>query len=556
LKAKQNQHSINQNRSSQVFRWISFGLFLLCSGCSDQTAAYELVIRNGLVLDGNGSPAIAADVAISDGRFVQIGQIEVKGEEEIDASGLYVSPGWIDMMDQSGETLLKNGLAENKLLMGVTSAFGGEGGTPVPADQVQEYFKTLERQGISLNFGSYFNAFQAREEVVGSNDVKVAGQDIAAMQALMRRAMEAGAVGMSSSAFYAPASFMSTHELVELAKAIEPYGGIYAAHMRDESRKLLPAIEEMITVGQQAGVRVEIFHFKNASVAHWGENTVRAVRLIESAREQGVDIAANQYPYIAGGSGIDATVPTWVFADGPEQAYTRLRDPEVRAKLKREIADPNSDRMVANAGGWNNIVLLSAFNPDYERYQGMNFEDIGKALGQDPADAAWDILFAALPRRANALYFLMSELDVQFILQQPWVSIGSDAGTSLVLGQASESALPHPRTYGTFPRIIARYVRELGVLKLEEAIRKMTSYPASRMRMSERGVIREGNWADVVIFNYDTIQDNASWEQPLKTASGIEYVLVNGEIVVDRGKHNGKRPGQILYGSGYRHEGD
>jgi N-acyl-D-amino-acid deacylase len=554
--AMQNLNSMTRNRTIQVLRWMRFGAALLCGGCCSDVAAYDLVIRNGLLLDGTGSPAISADVAISDGRFVQVGQVEAKGEREIDASGLYLSPGWIDMMDQSGETLLENGLAENKLLMGVTSAFGGEGGTPVPADQVHEYFNTLERQGISLNFGSYFNAFQAREAVVGSNDVEVTALDIVAMQAHMRRAMEAGVVGMSSAAFYAPASFMGTQEMVELARAIAPYGGIYAAHMRDESRNLLPAIEEMITVGEQAGVRVEIFHFKNASAAHWGENTVRAVRRIESAREQGVDIAANQYPYIAGGSGIDATVPTWVFADGPEKAYIRLRDPEIRAGLKREIADPNSDRMVANSGGWNNIVLLSAFNADYQRYQGMSFEDIGKALQQDPADAAWDILLAALPRRANALYFLMSEQDVQFILQQPWVSIGSDAGTSRVLGQAGESALPHPRTYGTFPRIIARYVRELGVLKLEDAIRKMTSYPANRMRMTERGVIREGNWADVVIFDYDTIQDNASWEQPLKTPTGIEYVVVNGEIVVERGKHNGKRPGQVLYGAGFRAKGD
>lgn len=515
-------------------------------------AEYDIVIRHGTLLDGTGAAAFAADIAIRDGRIVEIGTIDGKGAEEIDATGRHVSPGWIDMMDQSGETLLVNGLAENKLLMGVTSAFGGEGGTPVPAAEIPGYFRKLEQQGISLNFGSYYNAFQAREFVVGNRDVDVSDTDIECMKGQVQLAMQAGVVGMSSAAFYAPASFMSTHELVELAKVVASHGGIYAAHMRDESRHLLAAIDEMLLIGEQAGLPVEIFHFKNASAAFWGVNTRLAIEKIESARKRGIDIGADQYPYIAGGSGIDATVPTWVFAEGSELAYERLRKPEIRERLKRETEDPESDRMVANSGGWKNIVLLSAFSAQYEEYEGLSFEEIGSALNKHPADVAWDILLEALPARANALYFLMSEPDVQEIMRQPWVSIGSDAGTSLQLGRADKSMLPHPRAYGTFPRVLRRYVRELKLLSLEEAVRKMTSLPASRMQLADRGEIKHGYWADLVIFDADEIQDEATWTEPLRTPSGIDYVIVNGVVVADHGVHTGETPGQILRGPAYR----
>lgn len=514
--------------------------------------AYDLVIRNGQVIDGTGSRVIEADIAISNGRFVKVGEVSERGAREIEAHGRYVTPGWIDMMDQSGEVLLTSGLAENKLLMGVTTAIGGEGGTPVPAEEIPDYFRQLETQGISLNFGIYYNAFQAREAVVGDKEVVVNARDLAQMQDLVRAAMEAGVVGMSSATFYPPLSYMKTHELVALAKAMAPYGGIYAAHMRDESRALLSAVQEMITIGEAAGVPVEIFHFKNAYAPEWDRQVHEAITLINDARGRGLDIAADQYPYIAGGTGLDATVPTWVFAEGNDVAVERLADPAVRKRLKREISDPRSDRLVVSSGGWRNIVLAKAFSETYARYEGRNFEQIASELGRDAADAAWDIMLEALPERAYALYFMMSEQDVQTIMRQPWVSIGSDAGAAEVLGRVDALGLPHPRAYGTFPRIISRYVRELGVLSLEDAIRKMTSLPAARMKLSDRGVIREGYWADVVIFDYESIEDKASWEQPFLPPGGIEFVMVNGEIVIEQGKHTGRRPGQVVYGPGYR----
>jgi len=515
-------------------------------------AEYDLVIRNGLVLDGTGAAAVKADVAIKDGQFVAVGVINKQGAREIDASGRYVSPGWIDMMDQSGSVLLKNGLAANKVLMGVTSAIGGEGGTPVPAGEIRKYFNTLEEQGISINFGSYFSAYQARAAVVGDTDANVTEEQLAEMKLVMAQAMEEGAVGMSSAAFYPPHSFQTTHEFVELGKAIAPYGGIYAAHMRDESRKLLEAIGEMITVGEQAGIDVEIFHFKNAYAPNWDKEVHKAIDLINAARARGVNIAADQYPYVAGGTGIDATIPNWVFADGFEKALKNMQDADFRAKLKKEINDPKSDRMVANSGGWQNITLANAFNDKYAMYRGKNFVEIGKALDLEPADAAWNIMLEAVPNRAYALYFMMSETDVKTIMKQPWVSIGSDAGAAEVLGEIDDLGLPHPRSYGTFPRIIAKYVREDGVLTLEDAIRKMTSLPAARMKMADRGTIAVGKWADVVIFDYDTVQDNATWAKPLETPSGIDYVLVNGEVVAEHGKHTGKKPGKVIYGPGHK----
>lgn len=528
----------------------------MLSGCSLDSnvtlqTEYDIVVRNGTLIDGTGKPAYKADVAIQNGKIVKIGSIKGNAIKTIDATGKHISPGWIDMMDQSGGVLLENGDAANKLLMGVTSAIGGEAGTPVPANEIPSYFQTLEKQGMSLNFGTYYSAGQARVAVVGPTDVKATPEDIVKMQALVRTAMESGAVGVSSAAFYPPHSFLSVNELVEMSKVVSSYGGLYAAHMRDESRQLSSGIEEMITVGEKADVRVEIFHLKNAFAPNWGKGAKNAIEQITQARERGVDIAADQYPYIAGGTGIEATVPNWVFAEGEAKARSILSDPVQRDKLKVDIAHPNSDRMVLAAGGWKNIVLSNPKNEKYNQYIGQNFVEIGSALNKDPADAAWDILLEA-KSRPYALYFMMAESDVQSIMKQPWVSIGSDAGGVVELGKVDSLGLPHPRSYGTFPRIIGKYVKKEKLFSLEEAIRKMTSLPAERMKLSARGEVKENYWADLVIFDFDTIEDKATWDKPFDTPTGIDTVIVNGVTVVEQGKHNGKRPGKVLYGPGLK----
>ena len=528
-------------------------LNVLCIGVAAQSSApvYDIVIRNGRVLDGSGSPWILADVAINDGRFVRIGKFEGKGKREIDATGRYVSPGWIDVMDQSGSVLRQNGLAENKLLMGVTSAIGGEGGTPVDAEKIPEYFALLEKQGISINFGSYYSETQARVAVLGNSAKAPTPEELERMKAIMETAMKGGAIGMTTALIYPPSSFATTAELIEMAKVAERYGGIYASHIRGEGRELVQSIEEAIEIGEKGGLPVEVFHLKAAYQPGWGKLMGEAGEKIDQARSRGVDVAADLYLYTAGGTGLEAVIPSWAFEGGEAKLLERLKDPATRARLKNEIktGSPGWWNIVEASGGWQNIVLVNASNKDNAKYEGKTLAAIAKELNKEPADVAFDIV-AAGKDRVLAIYHMMSEQDIETALRFPWTSIGSDAGAALKPGTVDGLGLAHPRSYGNFPRLIARYVREKRILSLEEAIRKMTSWPATRMRLSGRGVIKEGAWADVVVFDYDKIQDRATYEQPLLTPVGIDYVLVNGAVAVENGKHTGVRSGKVLYGPG------
>jgi N-acyl-D-aspartate/D-glutamate deacylase len=514
---------------------------------------YDVVIRNGRVLDGAGNPAIRADVAIKNGRFVRIGVVPGRGRQEIDAAGRYVSPGWIDMMDQSGATLLKNGLAENKLQEGVTTAIGGEGGTPVPADKIPEYFSTLERQGISINFGTYFSETQARVAVLGQENRAPTDGELARMKAIMEQAMQGGALGMTTALIYPPSSFTTTPELIEVAKAAAQYGGIYASHIRGEGKEVVASVDEAIEIGEKAGLSTEIFHLKSAYSPGWGTLMKEVGRHVDAARARGIDVAADLYVYTAGGTGLEATIPSWAHEGGREALLTRLADPAVRERLKREIetGSPGWWNIIEAAGGWDRIVLANASNAANARFEGKNIAAIAQEMGKDPADAAFDLV-AQGQGRVMAVFHMMSEPDIEDALTFPWTSIGSDAGSAAGPGQADAIGLPHPRAYGNFPRVIARYVRERHVLTLPEAIRKMTSWPATRMRLSDRGLIRDGLWADVVVFDYDRIQDRSTYEQPTVSPEGIDWVLVNGEVVIDHGRHTGVRPGRVLYGPGRR----
>ena len=512
---------------------------------------YDIVIRNGRVLDGAGNPWILGDVAIRNGKFVGIGKVEGKGKREIDARGKYVTPGWIDMMDQSGHVLPQNGLAENKVLMGVTTAIGGEGGTPVSADKITQYFAGLEKSGISINFGSYFSETQARAAVLGNDSRAPTPEELERMKAIMEVAMRSGAMGMTTALIYPPSSFAKTDELVEMAKVAGKYGGVYATHMRDEGKGLVGAVEEAIAIGEKGGLPVEIFHLKAAYQPGWGKLMNEAGDKITQARTRGVDVAADMYLYTAGGTGLEATIPSWAFEGGAEKLLERLKDPTIRARLKEELktGSPGWWNIVEASGGWENIVLVNAQNKDNAKYETKNLAQIAREMKKDPADAAWDLVSQG-NGRVLAIYHMMSEQDITTALGFPWTSIGSDAGASLKPGTVDGLGLAHPRSYGNHPRLIAYYVREKKVLTLPEAIRKMTSWPATRMRLDSRGMIREGLWADVVIFDYDKIQDRATFEQPLLSPVGIDYVLVNGEVVAENGKHTGAKPGKVIYGPG------
>jgi N-acyl-D-amino-acid deacylase len=515
---------------------------------------YDIVIRNGRVLDGAGNPCIFADVAIKDGRFVKLGKIAGRGRKEIDASGRYVSPGWIDMMDQSGIALPKNGLAENKLMEGVTTAIGGEGGTPVPAEQIRDFWAGLEKSGISLNWGSYFSETQARIAVLGYDSRQPTPEELVKMKSILETAMQSGAMGMTTALIYPPSSYATTPELIVMAKVAAKYGGIYASHMRGEGKELVQSVDELIEISEKGGLPGEVFHMKAAYSPGWGTLMQEAGRHIDAARARGVDVAADLYVYTAGGTGLEATIPSWAHDGGSEALLKRLADPEIRARLKKEIVtgSPGWWNIIEASGGWQNVVLVNAQNPDNAKYQGRSIADIAKELNKDPADTAFDFVAQAKTGRVLAIYHMMSEQDIVTALKFPWTSIGSDAGTALTIGGDDALGLAHPRSYGNFPRVIARYVRETHTLTLEDAIRKMTSWPATRMRIADRGLIREGLWADVVIFDYDKIQDRSTYEHPDVTPDGIDFVIVNGQVVIDHGKHTGSRPGKILYGPGFR----
>lgn len=514
-------------------------------------SSYDVVIRNGRVLDGAGNPWILADVAIRDGRFVKIGRVSGRGATEIDARGKYVSPGWIDVMDQSGSALRRNGLAENKLMMGATTAIAGEGGTPVPAGQIADYFRELETKGISINFGTYFSEAQARTAVLGNTARAPTTDEIGRMRAIVDTAMRAGAMGMTTALIYPPGSYATTDEIAEVAKAAAAHGGIYASHIRGEGKEVVQSVQEAITIGERAGMPVEIFHLKVAHQPAWGILMDSIRMAIEAARARGVDVAADMYVYTAGGTGLEATIPSWAQEGGVDSLRARLRDPAIRARLKREhqTGSPGWWNIIEAAGGWDRIVLANARNAANARYQGMTLAQIAREMNKEPADAAFDLVLQG-EGRVTAIYHMMSEKDIETALRFPWTSIGSDAGTALQVGAGDAIGLTHPRAYGNLTRVIAEYVKKRQVITLEEAIRKLTSWPATRYRLASRGVIKEGNWADVTIFDLGALDDRATYDRPTEYPTGIEWVLVNGVVTIANGKHTGARAGKVLYGPG------
>ena len=527
-------------------------LFAASSVSALAAADYDIVIRNGRVMDGAGNPWVAADVAVKGGRIARIGKVPGKGKREIDARGRYVTPGWIDMMDQSGAVLRQSGSAENKLLMGVTTVIAGEGGTPVPADEIPAFFKQLETQGIAVNFGTYYSATQAREEVIGDKSTPPTAAEMGKIKGKVETAMKAGTFGLATALIYPPGSFQTTDELVEILKPSAACQAIYATHMRDESAGLLEGIREAIEIGERAGVKVEIFHLKAAYAPGFGKMMPDAVKLIDEARARGIDVAADMYMYPFAGTGLEITAPNWVYENGFEAAVALLKDPAARERMKKDLAagpQPGWTNMVYSSGGWQKVVLANPHNPKWEKYRFKSIAEIAEAEGRDPADIAWDIMLEALPKRAVALYFMMDERDIEVALKKPWVSIGSDAGAAPVYGQIDGLGLPHPRAYGNAARTIAEYVKRRPVLTLEDAVRKMTSWPAMRMGLSDRGVLREGLKADITIFDYDRLDDRASFSQPTISPVGIDYVLVNGQLAVDGGKVTGARPGAVLKGA-------
>jgi N-acyl-D-amino-acid deacylase len=539
-------------------------------------APYDLVIRNGHVIDGTGSPWYAGDLAIRDGRIAAVGHLgdlrDVPAKRTIDAAGKVVAPGFIDMLGQSELTILVEPRLPSKIYQGITTEITGEGGSIAPlndailqADRVGyehygitadwrtlgEYFTRLEKQGMGINLASYVGATQVRRMVLGDADRAPSPADLDRMRSLVREAMEQGAVGVSTSLQYPPAPYAATAELIALATEAARHGGIYATHMRNEGEGIMTALDEAVRIGREAHIPVEIWHLKAAGKPSWGKMP-EIVAKIEEARRSGVDIAANTYAYPAWYNGLSAFVPPWAHDGGVKKLVERLRDPALRVRTRKDMETPSTawDNEWQEIPGPEAVLLCTVHNPALRPLVGKNLAEIAKQRGKDPIDTLFDLLVEDEAFTSVAV-FGMSEPDVSLALVQPWVSIDNDSeGTSPegLLGKEH----PHPRAYGTFPRILRKYVREEKKLRLEEAIRKFTALPAQRLRLADRGVLKKGMWADVVIFDPETVRDLATFENPNQLSQGMDYVLVNGVPVIDGGKMTGALPGKVLRGPGWK----
>lgn len=526
------------------------------------TAAYDLLIINGHIIDGTGSPWYAGAVAIRGARIAAVGRIPgAQARDTIDARGLTVSPGWIDMLGHSEYALLRDGRALSKITQGITSEITGEVTSVVPVNErtlhelgfvrkdsvtwhdLNGYFTRLERSGTAINLGTFVTVGSVRRYVMGDANRPASPAELEQMKKLVADAMQQGALGLSTGLIYAPAAYAATDEIAELAQVAGRYGGGYATHMRSEGAQLIRAIEEAIAIGESAHTWVEVHHIKASGKANWGKMT-EAVATIEAARARGVDISADQYPYAASGTGLDAIIPNWAHAGGTDSMIARLQNPVMRDSIRRDIMGPdNRIDLIGESAGGPTGVMLSGFRADsLKKYSGMFLSDAATKRGQHPIDALFDLLIAD-SAATGAIYFSMSEPDIEYAMKQPWVSVGIDAGARDTLKNGEQ---PHPRAFGSFPRILCHYVRGRNVITLPDAIRKFSALPAARVGLHERGVIKAGMYADLTIFDANRVCDRATFENPVQTAIGIPHVIVNGVPVLRNGAPTGTKPGRAL----------
>ncbi len=547
---------------------------LMTTGLRAQTAAqpFDIVIVHGHIIDGTGSPWYSGDIGIRAGHIAAIGDLAaLPRSRTIDAHGDVVAPGFIDMLGQSELTMLVDPRLPSKIYQGITTEVTGEGDSVAPlndrmiaADRagydhlkitpdwrtMGQYFARIEKQGMGINLASYVGATSVRRMVLGDGDVQPTPAQLEQMEGLVRQAMQDGAVGVSTALQYAPAPYAKTDELIALAKVAAQYGGIYASHIRSEGDGETAAIAEAIRIGREAHIPVEIWHLKTAGKNNWGKMP-QIVAQIDAARASGVDISANTYAYTAWFNTFSAFIPPWAHDGGDAALIQRLKDPATRARIRHDMLDPHGD--------WDNewqeipgpeaVEIAVVQNPALVPLQGKTLKDVAALWHEDPIDALCDILIKDNAFTSVAV-FGMSEPDVELALKQPWVSIDNDSQGTSPEGLLGEEH-PHPRAYGTFPRILRKYVREEHVLTLPDAIRKFTALPAQRMRFTDRGVLKQGMAADVVIFDPETIRDLATYEKPNQLSQGMEWVLVNGAPVIDGGKMTGALPGKVLRGEGY-----
>ncbi len=547
------------------------GLVTLSSQTPDKQTQYDLIVANGMIYDGSGGEPQDADIGVIGDKIIMIGDLSAaEAKNTIDANGKAVTPGFINVLSWATETLLVDGRGQSDIRQGVTTEVFGEGSSMGPLNDVMKettqsrqgdlkfdvpwtslggYLEHLEAKGVSPNVASFMGATTARIHVLGYEDRKATTAEIAEMQALVAAAMEEGALGIGSSLIYAPASYADTAELIALMDTASGYGGMYISHMRSEGDRFEEAVAELITIARETDAPAEIYHLKAAGTGNWNKMD-SVIAMVEAARAEGLQITADMYTYTAGATGLDAMMPPWVQEGGYDDWAERLQDPIIRERLIAEIATPQDwENLYLAAGGADKLLLMGFKNPDLKPLTGKTLAEVAAMRGKGPIETAMDLVVEDGSRVGTA-YFIMSEENITKKIQQPWMSFGSDAG-------APATELPftlsgtHPRAYGNFARVYAKYVRDEGALTLAEAVRKMTSLPAENLKLRERGRLKEGYFADIVVFDPQTIQDHSMFDNPHQYSTGVNHVVVNGVQVLKDGEHTGATPGVALRGPGW-----
>ena len=539
-----------------------------------QDGPFDVLITGGRIVDGTGAPWYRGDVGIIGDRIAAIGQLAGRdAKQRVDASNLVVAPGFIDMLGQSEFNVLADARAASKITQGITTEITGEHQSIAPVNDemakaekaeydrykveqdfrtLAEYFTRLERTPAAINVGTFVGAGGVRRYVVGLTERPATAEEMTRMKTLVDEAMRQGALGLSTSLQYVPGRYASTDEIVELATVARQYGGIYITHQRSESNQIIASLDEAFAVAERANIPAEVWHLKTAYRANWGRMP-EILKHFEAARGRGLDVTANMYPYDRASNGLDACLPLWVREGGTEAMLARLNDSATRERIKREMDQPNSkewENQWYGSGGASGVMLSTVFDPELRKWEGKTLAQIGKEMGKDPRDAAMDLVIADRGR-SSVIISIMREDDVRMALSNPMISIGTDSGARAEDGPLSESK-SHPRAWGSFARILGKYVRDERLMPLEDAIRRFTSRPAGRVGIADRGLLRPGFKADVTIFNADTIRDLSTFEDPNHYSQGVEHVFVNGKAVVSGGKITSERPGQPIRGSGYR----
>jgi N-acyl-D-amino-acid deacylase len=546
-------------------------LVITISSCSSPTT-YDILIKNGTIADGSGNTTYIGSVAINADTIAAIGILKnAKGHLEIDATGLVVAPGFINMLSWATESLIEDGKSQSDIRQGVTLEVFGEGWSMGPLSEklkqemptsqgdikyevdwttLDEYLQALVKRGISPNVASFIGATTVRINLIGYEDRAPTDEEMISMKAMVRQAMEEGALGVGSSLIYAPAFYSSTEELIELCKVAAEYDGMYISHMRSEGNRLLESIDELIRIANEANIRAEIYHLKMSGKENWNKYD-DVVKKIDSARAAGLHITTNMYTYVAGATGLDASMPPWVQEGGYDKWSERLQDPAIRKKVLEEMTTPTDEweNLMYAAGTPDNLLLVGFENDSLRHYTGKTLTEVAKIHGKSPEETAIDLVIAD-GSRVETVYFLMTEENVKKQVALPYMSFGSDASSMAPEGVFVNSST-HPRAYGNFAKVLGKYVRDEKVITIEEAVRKLSSLPASNLKIKKRGRLTEGYFADLAIFNPETIEDHATFAKPHQYSTGMVHVFVNGQQVLKDGEHTGATPGQVVRGPGY-----